>query len=113
MTNAEPLPRIAPLRLSTAALYASGPWALRGEIEHSAKQNRVPVIDLLGPTASYTMLNAAILYTAKLPGATALFFLKANNLGDRKAFNASSIDTIRALAPLPGRGVKAGVQVSF
>ena len=113
LTNAEPLPRIAPLRLSTAASFADGPWALRGEIEHSAKQNRVPVIDLLGQTASYTMLNAALLYTVKLSGASALFFLKANNLGDRKAFNASSIDTIRALAPLPGRGVKAGVQLSF
>ncbi|MCY7389100.1 MAG: TonB-dependent receptor [Burkholderiales bacterium] len=113
LTNAEPLPRIAPLRLSTAALYANGPWALRAEIEHAAKQNRVPAIDLLGATDSYTLVNAAILYTAKFSGASALFFLKANNLGDRKAYSASSIDTIRALAPLPGRGVKAGVQLSF
>ena len=61
----------------------------------------------------YTLVHAAVMYTAKLPAASALFFLKINNLGDRKAFNASSIDTIRALAPLPGRGVKAGVQLSF
>ena len=113
LTNVEPLPRIAPLRLSTAALYASGPWALRAEVEHAAKQNRVPAIDLFGPTDSYTLVNAAILYTFKLPNASALFFLKGNNLGDRKAYSASSIDTIRGLAPLPGRGVKVGVQLSF
>ena len=113
LTNAEPLPRIAPLRFSTAALYSSGPWALRTEIEYSAKQSRVPANDLLGATASHTLVNAAVLYTLKLPNASALFFLKANNLGDRKAYSASSIDTVRALAPLPGRGVKAGVQMSF
>jgi len=50
MPNAEPLPRIAPLRLSTAAQHASGPWALRAEIEHAAKQRRVPAIDLLVAT---------------------------------------------------------------
>ena len=113
LTNAEPLPRIAPLRFSTAALYASGPWALRTEIEYAAKQSRVPANDLLGATASHTLVNAAVLYTLKLPNASALFFLKANNLGDRKAYSASSIDTVRALAPLPGRGVKVGVQLSF
>ena len=113
LTNAEPLPRIAPLRLSTAGFYTYGPWALRAEIEHSAMQKRVPMIDLFGATNSYTLVHAAVMYTAKLPAASALFFLKINNLGDRKAFNASSIDTIRALAPLPGRGVKAGVQLSF
>ena len=40
-------------------------------------------------------------------------FLRGTNLTDRKAFNASSVDTIRGLAPLPGRGVKVGVQVNF
>jgi iron complex outermembrane receptor protein len=113
LTNAEPLPRIAPLRLSTAVAYTSGPWALRAEIEHAAKQSRVPANDLLGTTDSHTLVNAAVSYALRLPNASALFFLKANNLGDRKAYSASSIDTIRALAPLPGRGVKAGVQLSF
>jgi len=113
LTNAEPLPRIAPLRLSTAGLFTSGPWALRAEVEHSAKQGRVPAIDSFGVTEAFTLVNVAMTYTLKLPGASALLFLKGNNLGDRKAFNASSIDTIRALAPLPGRGLKAGVQLSF
>ena len=112
-TNSEPLSRIAPFRLSTTGLYANGPWAARVAIEYIAKQDRVPAIDPLGATPSYTLVNAAVLYTVKLRGASTLFFLKANNLGDRKAFNASSIDTIRALAPLPGRALKAGVQLSF
>ena len=113
MTNAEPLPRIAPLRFSTAGLFARGGWTARAEVEYSAKQNRVPANDLLGATESHTLVHAAISYTAKLGNGSALLFLKANNIGNRKAFNASSIDTVRGLAPLPGRGIKAGVQVSF
>ncbi len=113
LTNTEPLPRIAPLRLNTAGVFATGPWMLRAEIVYAAKQNRIPVLDAFGISESYTMVNAVISYTAKLSNASALFFLKANNIGDRLAFNASSIDTIRGLAPLPGRGIKAGVQLSF
>ena len=113
LRNDEPLPRIAPLRLSAAAHYAMGPWALRTEVEHVNRQGRVPEIDLFGATPGYTMVHAAAIYTLRISGGTALLFLKANNLGDRKAFNASSIDTIRGLAPLPGRGIKAGVQLNF
>jgi len=113
LTNDEPLPRIAPLRLTAASAYATGPWTLKAEVEYAAKQSRVPVNDLAGTTASYTLVTIAASYSMKFNNDTALFFLKANNLGDRKAFNASSIDTIRGLAPLPGRGIKAGVQISF
>lgn len=113
ITNNEPLPRIAPLRMTLASVYTNGPWGLKAELEHAARQARVPANDLVGTTAAYTLANLAASYSMKLTSGTALFFLKANNLGDRRAFNASSIDTIRALAPLPGRGVKAGVQISF
>lgn len=113
LTNNEPLPRIAPLRLTAASVFVTGPWALKAEIEHAARQSRVPAVDLAGPTASYTLLNIAASYAMKFSNGTALFFVKANNLADRAAFNASSIDTIRGLAPLPGRGIKAGVQVTF
>jgi iron complex outermembrane receptor protein len=113
LTNNEPLPRIAPLRLTAASFFAAGPWALKAEVEHAARQSRVPEVDLAGPTASYTLLNIAASYALKFTSGSALFFVKANNLADRVAFNASSIDTIRGLAPLPGRGVKAGVQVTF
>jgi len=113
LTNDEPLPRIAPLRLTAASVYLTGPWALKAEIEYAARQSRVPANELSGTTGSYTLISMAASYSMKFNNGSALFFLKANNLGDRKAFNASSIDTIRSLAPLPGRSVKAGVQLSF
>ncbi|MEP7154305.1 MAG: TonB-dependent receptor [Betaproteobacteria bacterium] len=112
-TDNEPLPRIAPLRVSTAAMYVNGAWSLRGEIQHSAKQDRVPAIDLYGATDAFTMVNIAVSYTAKLPFGSALFFLKGNNLGNQLAYSASTVDTIRGLAPLPGRGIKGGVQFNF
>ncbi|MBL8519707.1 MAG: TonB-dependent receptor [Betaproteobacteria bacterium] len=113
LTHGEPLPRIAPLRVRGAAVWSSGPWMARLEIDHAARQDRFPSDDALGATPSHTMLHAALSYKWASGGNAALFFLKANNLGDRVAFNASSIDTIRGLAPLPGRALKAGVQVSF
>ena len=46
-------------------------------------------------------------------GADALWFLKIGNLGNTLAYNASTIDTVRYLAPLPGRSLKTGVRVTF
>lgn len=112
-TNNEPLPRIAPMRLNQALIYSSGHWSLRTDVDYSARQGRVPGNDLAGATPAHTLVHAALSYTAQLPGATLLAFLKLNNIGDRLAYNASSIDTVRLLAPLPGRGIKAGVQLNF
>jgi iron complex outermembrane receptor protein len=113
LTHGEPLPRIAPLRLRTAGIWSTGPWAARVEVEHAARQNRVPVDDSRGQTAAFTLAHAALSYKWSSGANGALFFLKANNLGNRVAFNASSIDTIRGLAPLPGRALKAGVEFAF
>ena len=90
-----------------------GPWSLRGDVDYAARQNRVPANDLGGPTPGYTMVHAAVSYSARLPAGRLLLFAKLNNLGSRLAYNASSIDTVRLLAPLPARGIKVGAQLSF
>ncbi|MBL8512026.1 MAG: TonB-dependent receptor [Betaproteobacteria bacterium] len=112
-TNRQPLPRIAPLRLTTGLIGRFHTWEARAELLSVSKQNRVARDDALGPTSGYTFLNAALTYNFQAPKLSGLLFLRGNNLTDRKAFNASSIDTIRALAPLPGRSIKAGVQLNF
>ncbi len=113
-TNQQPLPRIAPRRFTTGLIFAQGGWSVRGEIDNRAKQTRVPTIDAIGATAGYTMINAAGAYGFNLgSAASGTLFLRGTNLTDRKAYSASSTDTIRALAPYPGRGIKAGVQISF
>jgi iron complex outermembrane receptor protein len=42
-----------------------------------------------------------------------MWFIKLTNLGDERAYSASTIETIRGLSPLPGRAVQAGMRVTF
>lgn len=113
LSHGESLPRIAPLRIFNALQWARERWTVRGEVDHAARQHRVPASDLLGTTPSYTLIHASLAYDVKFPKANALVFLKAGNLSNKVAYNAGSIDTIRGLAPLPGRNVRAGVQINF
>ena len=112
-TNKSPLPRIAPLRVTSGLLWSRGVWGARLEVQTIAKQNRFSSDDTAGATESYTFINAAMTYGFQLAKVTGTAFLRGTNLTDRKAFNAVSIDIIRNLAPLPGRGIKAGLQINF
>jgi iron complex outermembrane recepter protein len=112
-TNNEPLPRIAPLRVTAGAIFGIGQWGARLELQNAAKQNRFARDDAIGATDGYTLINAAVTYNFGSEKVNGIVFIRGTNLGDRKAYSASSIDTIRAPAPLPGRGVKAGVQFNF
>jgi hypothetical protein len=40
-------------------------------------------------------------------------FRRINNAGNTLAYNATPIATVRPLASLPGRGVMAGLRLSF
>ena len=107
----EPLPRVAPMRLNIGLDAASGPWAGRIELDHAARQNRVPATDVA--TAGYNMVNLSLSRRFKLASSDAVWFLKLGNLGDTLAYSASAVRTARDLAPLPGRSVKTGVRVAF
>ena len=65
------------------------------------------------PTSGYTLVNLSTSYALKLSGADGLVFVKLTNLGNVLAYNAASISTVRALSPLPGRGLMAGLRVGF
>ena len=113
-TNAdtgEPLPRVAPLRLTVGVDAGSGPWQARAEIEHAARQGRVPDNDT--ETASYSIVNLFLSRHFALFGSDAYVFVKGTNLLDKLAYSASTVEAIRGLVPLPGRAVKAGVRVTF
>ncbi len=110
----EALPRVAPMRLSVGLDAASGPWIGRIEVDHAARQNRVPATDVA--TAGHTMLNLSLsrrFNLANLNNSDAVWFLKLGNLGDTLAYSASAIQTARDLSPLPGRSVKTGIRVAF
>jgi len=107
----EALPRVAPMRLSVGLDAASGPWSGRIDVDHSARQNRVPATDV--STAGHTMVNLSLSRRFNLASSDAVCFLKLGNLGDALAYSASAIQTARNLSPLPGRSVKMGIHVAF
>jgi iron complex outermembrane receptor protein len=107
----EPLPRIAPMRTTLGLNWGQGAWTARAEVVHAAAQTRVPADDV--PTASYTLVNLSASYALKLGGTDGLLFARLTNLGNELAYNAASIGTVRNLSPLPGRGVMAGLRLSF
>jgi len=113
LRNGQPLPRIAPLHFTPALVYTQGPWSARAELQMAARQTRVPTNDLLGATPGYVLVNASLTQRFSAAGRSGTWFVKLNNLLDQRAYNATTLDTLRNLAPLPGRGVAAGMQFSL
>jgi iron complex outermembrane receptor protein len=111
LDRAEPLPRLAPARLRLGLDATHGPWRLSASAEHARRQRRVPATDAATP--GYTLVDLAAARRFDWGGRDALVFVKLANLGDVLARSASSIATVRELAPLPGRSLKAGVRVDF
>lgn len=107
----EPLPRVAPARLLVGVEAVRGPWGARIELDHAAKQNRVPSTD--SPTRGYSIANLALTRRFSLGLSDGLWFVKLANAGDRLAYSASTFETVRGLSPLPGRSLKTGVRLSF
>ena len=107
----EALPRIAPMRITLGLDTGIGPWTGRIEFEHAAEQDRVPATD--SRTPGYNFVNLALTRQFNWGAARALWFVKLSNAGDKLAYNAGTIETVRGLAPLPGRSLKTGLRVDF
>lgn len=113
LSNNQPLPRIAPLHFTPALIYTQGRWSAEAQVQMAARQTRVPSSDLLGATPGSVRVNTSLTHRFSAGGRSGLWFIKLNNLFNQAAYSASAIDTLRNLAPLPGRGVAAGLQVSL
>jgi iron complex outermembrane receptor protein len=112
ISNGEPLPRIAPMRLTLAALVKHKGWTWRAEWAHNAKQSKVPENDMQGATPAYNLINLRADYRNPKQANT-LWYLSVDNVLNKVAYNAATIDTIRDKAPLAGRRLKLGVQIGF
>ncbi len=110
-STGEPLPRIAPWRLNLGLDASRGPWAAHLEVDHAARQRRVPDTDT--STGSYTIVNLSLSQRFSVDLADAIWFVKLTNLGDERAFSATTTETLRGLSPLPGRAVQVGMRVTF
>lgn len=110
----EALPRVAPRRLRIGLLARRSAWGAGLDWVHAARQDQVPSTDTA--TAGYTLVNLSLSRRFSLGLAAprdALWFLKLNNAGDRLAYSASAVQTVRGLSPLPGRALQTGLRVDF
>jgi len=107
--TSEALPRISPGRLGVALHGLASGWSWRLDAAYHLAQNHLATAET--PTAGYTMVGASLGHDFKLVGTDARFTLRLTNLFDVEARNASSF--IKDALPLPGRGVEAGLKLSF
>ncbi len=112
-TTGEALPRIAPVRVGAALVWAQGPWGARFDANHAKAVTEVPAGQMAGN--AYTLVNASLTYHQKSGETSLLWYVRADNLGDVVAYPATSIltQTAPGKAPLPGRTLKLGVQLAF
>jgi iron complex outermembrane receptor protein len=100
-----PAPRIPPLRvLGGLELKQGDAWALRAEVEHTAKQDRVALNET--PTAAYTLVNLTAQWAPM--GDRLTITLAANNLFDATARRHASF--LKDYAPLAGRDIRLSVR---
>jgi iron complex outermembrane receptor protein len=107
----EALPRLAPMRASLSLQAEQGPWLLQATLIGAARQDKVPALDT--PTAGYGLLRLNVARHFELGGMDAMWYVKLDNLANKLAYSATSVQTIRELSPLPGRSIFAGLQVRF
>ena len=110
-SSGEALPRLAPRRATLGVNWVQGGWMARLEVKHSSAQTRVPSTDLATP--GWKVVNLSASWALRLGEHDAMLFVKLQNAGNSLAYSASTISTVRPLAPLPGRGLTVGVRLAF
>lgn len=103
------LPRIPPFHLSSALILEHGRFGARLEGIYAAPQQRLAANEF--GTPSYFLVNLSLTYRV-LQGPTTLdLYVKGMNLTDAEAREHTSF--LKERLPLPGRGLVAGVKVTF
>jgi iron complex outermembrane receptor protein len=110
-STGEPLPRLAPLRAMLGLEGKWGEWSGRLEWRGAKRQTRVAEFDT--PTAGYGTVRLSLARQLRWGRTDALWYLKLDNLGNKLAYNATAVPTIRDLSPQPGRSASTGLQIRF
>lgn len=102
------LPRVPAARYGTRLNANAG--LLAGELEYYRVNEQSDVADFETATPGYDMLNLTLSYS---PGGDRghVIYLRGTNLLDEVVWNHASY--LANVVPLPGRGVTAGMRVSF
>lgn len=120
LTHAQPMPRIAPMRLGSDVLWAREAWGARVGFVRAWAQNQVPQDALAAnrTTPGYTLWNASMNYHTHTGRTHWMWFARLDNLTNQVAYSSTSIlrqslqDESR-IPPLAGRSLRVGVQASF
>ena len=107
--NDTPLPRIPPLRRGARLSYEDGRWHAVIEARRVSPQDRVTTTETYTP--GYTLLNASVSFLITGKRASYELFARGRNLTNAEAREHTSF--LKEFAPLPGRGVLAGVRMTF
>lgn len=102
------LPRIPAARYGTR-LNATM-QAISGELEYYRVNEQDDITDFEAITPGYDMLNLTLSFSPKGEGGPVMY-LRGTNLLDEIVWNHASY--LARVVPLPGRGVTAGLRVSF
>lgn len=105
----KPLPRIAPLRVGSSAIYQYQKIGFRIDADYTFAQNRVAQFER--PTDGYTMLNAGADYAINAGSTNSKLYLKLTNLLNKEARSHTSF--LKDVAPLAGRSIMIGVRSAF
>lgn len=103
------LPRIPPFHLTNALVLERGGFGARLEGIYAAPQNRVAMNETA--TDGYFLVNLALSYRWVQGPTTVDFYVKGMNLTNEDAREHTSF--LKERLPLPGRGLVAGMKVSF
>ncbi len=104
------LPRLAPWRAGAELRWEGSQWRAGVGAVRYARQDRVAEHEV--ETPGYTLVNANLAWHVDMAGGNALeLFVDGSNLLDEEARPHTSF--LKDLAPLPGRGVSAGVRLFF
>ena len=103
------IPRIPPLRLLGGIDAELGDLRLGGEVEWTAKQDRIAAFETA--TDGYTLVNLSLGWKFLGKGRESLIILSADNIFDVEARRHASFT--KDFVPMAGRDIRLGVHMSF
>jgi iron complex outermembrane receptor protein len=109
MSTGRSLPRIPPFHLSSALILENGPFGAKLEGIYAAPQHRVAANEF--GTDSYFLVNLTLSYRVVRGPTTVDFYVKGTNLTNEDAREHTSF--LKERVPLPGRGLVAGMKLTF
>jgi len=104
-----PAPRIAPLRLGGGLQWGHGPWRADAQLTWADRAGRLAPKET--PTASYTRVDAGVVYRTQVLGQQTQFSLRGINLLNEDIRLHTSY--LKDGYPLAGRSVVLGASIDF